>query len=56
MHPEIYNLNYEFSIRRHQQLMKPTTLSRCKKRTAKKKKLQEDLERERKEIGKWVNL
>ncbi len=43
MHPEIYNLNYEFSMRRYQQLMKPTTLSRNKKRAAKKKKLKEEL-------------
>lgn len=43
MNPEIYNLNYEFSVRKYQQLMKPAKLSRCKKRADKKKKLQEEL-------------
>lgn len=41
MHPDIYNVNYEYSVRRFQEQMKPNKPSRSQKRAIKKKQLQE---------------
>jgi hypothetical protein len=40
MHPDNYNVNYEFSIKKYQQTLKPKKPSRNQKRAIKKKQLQ----------------
>lgn len=43
MTPELYNQNYEFSIRKYNESLKKPKLSRNQKRAEKKKKLKEEL-------------
>jgi len=57
LHPDQYTQVYTYTIQSVQkQTVKEGKLSRNQKRKLKKKELEEELEKEKKAIGKWVKL